>query len=195
MWDNRTYVYSLLQWQDLRRPRNELRERRGGQQLRVRRVLTVEDGLENPLTGVAIYLLRTSTKRTLGEETFQREIMCGMLNAQVKTFSPNPRTFIRDCLATNGRVRLIIIFLRFFPTTSCHSVIRTHVSRAAPDWDAPPTELQRRGRSRLLPTFPIPVLRVVSWHSLFVKIAQAVGETGIFYFYFIFYFSSSTLDH
>ena len=52
----------------------------------VKRVLTVEDGLENPLTGVAIYLLRTSTKRTLGEETFQREIMCGMLNAQVKTF-------------------------------------------------------------------------------------------------------------
>ena len=33
------------------------------------------------LIGVAIYLLRTSTKRTLGEETFQREIMCGMLNA------------------------------------------------------------------------------------------------------------------
>jgi hypothetical protein len=48
----------------------------------VKKVLTVEDGLENQLTGVAIYLLRTSTKRTLGEETFQREIMCGMLNAQ-----------------------------------------------------------------------------------------------------------------
>jgi hypothetical protein len=48
----------------------------------VKKVLTVEDGLESQLTGVAIYLLRTSTKRTLGEETFQREIMCGMLNAQ-----------------------------------------------------------------------------------------------------------------
>jgi hypothetical protein len=53
----------------------------------VKKVLTVEDGLENQLTGVAIYLLRTSTKRTLGEETFQREIMCGMLNAQVRTMS------------------------------------------------------------------------------------------------------------
>jgi hypothetical protein len=53
----------------------------------VKKVLTVEDGLENQLTGVAIYLLRTSTKRTLGEETFQREIMCGMLNAQVRKMS------------------------------------------------------------------------------------------------------------
>ena len=114
----------------------------------VKRVLTVEDGLENPLTGVAIYLLRTSTKRTLGEETFQREIMCGMLNAQVKTFFPNPRTFLPDCLASDGRVRIIIIFLRFFPTTSCHSVIRTHVSRPAPDWDALPTELPHRDRER-----------------------------------------------
>ena len=48
----------------------------------LKKVLTVEDGTETPLTGVAIFLLRTSTKRTLGEETFQREIMCGLLNAQ-----------------------------------------------------------------------------------------------------------------
>ena len=32
----------------------------------VKKVLTVEDGTDTPLTGVAIYLLRTSTKRTLG---------------------------------------------------------------------------------------------------------------------------------
>ena len=31
-----------------------------------RKVLTVEDGTDAPLTGVAIFLLRTSTKRTLG---------------------------------------------------------------------------------------------------------------------------------
>ena len=31
-----------------------------------RKVLTVEDGTDTPLTGVAIFLLRTSTKRTLG---------------------------------------------------------------------------------------------------------------------------------
>ena len=74
----------------------------------VKRVLTVEDGLENPLTGVAIYLLRTSTKRTLGEETFQREIMCGMLNAQVKTFFQILAFISAIFLATNGRVRLII---------------------------------------------------------------------------------------
>ena len=32
-----------------------------------KKILTVEDGTETPLTGVAIYLLRTSTKRTLGQ--------------------------------------------------------------------------------------------------------------------------------
>ena len=32
----------------------------------VKKVLTVEDGTDAPLTGVAIFLLRTSTKRTLG---------------------------------------------------------------------------------------------------------------------------------
>ena len=32
----------------------------------VKKVLTVEDGTDTPLTGVAIFLLRTSTKRTLG---------------------------------------------------------------------------------------------------------------------------------
>lgn len=47
-----------------------------------KRVLTVQDGNESALTGVGIFFLRTSTKRTLGEETFQREIMCGMVNAQ-----------------------------------------------------------------------------------------------------------------
>jgi len=61
--------------------------------LPVKKVLTVEDGLETPLTGVAIFLLRTSTKRTLGEETFQREIMCGMLNAQVRPKKANFKYF------------------------------------------------------------------------------------------------------
>lgn len=46
-------------------------KRRGGEKIKeipqtVKKVLTVEDGTDAPLTGVAIYLLRTSTKRTLG---------------------------------------------------------------------------------------------------------------------------------
>jgi hypothetical protein len=32
----------------------------------VRKILTVEEGHDTPLTGIGIYLLRTSTKRTLG---------------------------------------------------------------------------------------------------------------------------------
>ena len=32
----------------------------------LRKVLTVEEGHDTPLTGIGIYLLRTSTKRTLG---------------------------------------------------------------------------------------------------------------------------------
>ena len=32
----------------------------------LRKVLTVEEGNDTPLTGIGIYLLRTSTKRTLG---------------------------------------------------------------------------------------------------------------------------------
>ena len=35
------------------------------------------------LTGFCMYFLRTSTKRTLGEETFQREIMAGLVNASL----------------------------------------------------------------------------------------------------------------
>ena len=45
----------------------------------------------------------------------------------------------------------VIIFLYKFPTTLCYGVIGTHVSRVAPCpgtffKDAPPTELQRRGK-------------------------------------------------
>lgn len=36
------------------------------QQTVTRKVLTVQDGKENPLTGIGIYFIRTSTKRTLG---------------------------------------------------------------------------------------------------------------------------------
>ena len=32
----------------------------------IKKVLTVEEGHDTPLTGIGIYLLRTSTKRTLG---------------------------------------------------------------------------------------------------------------------------------
>ena len=39
--------------------------------------LTVQDGSELPLNGISVYTLRSSSKRALGEETFQREIMMG----------------------------------------------------------------------------------------------------------------------
>ena len=32
----------------------------------IKKILTVEEGHDTPLTGIGIYLLRTSTKRTLG---------------------------------------------------------------------------------------------------------------------------------
>ena len=35
-----------------------------------------------PLTGTAIYFMRASTKKSLGEEAFQREILVGPLNMQ-----------------------------------------------------------------------------------------------------------------
>ena len=52
-------------------PKNEKRLRRRGDKpkepaVAAKKVLSVEDGTDAPLTGVAIYLLRTSTKRTLG---------------------------------------------------------------------------------------------------------------------------------
>lgn len=39
--------------------------------------MTVQDGTELPLNGISVYILRSSSKRALGEETFQREIMLG----------------------------------------------------------------------------------------------------------------------
>ena len=52
-------------------PEKEKRQRRRGDKSKEtnvasKKVLSVEDGTDTPLTGVAIYLLRTSTKRTLG---------------------------------------------------------------------------------------------------------------------------------
>ena len=42
-----------------------------------KKTLTVQDGSELPLNGISVYTLRSSSKRALGEETFQREIMMG----------------------------------------------------------------------------------------------------------------------
>ena len=44
-----------------------------------KKTLTVQDGTELPLNGLSVYTLRSSSKRALGEETFQREIMMGLL--------------------------------------------------------------------------------------------------------------------
>ena len=44
-------------------------------------VLLTSDGSSSPLTGTTIYFLRLSTKKYLGEETFQRELVGGMVQA------------------------------------------------------------------------------------------------------------------
>ena len=41
----------------------------------------ITDGAEHALTGYCMYFLRANTKRTLGEETFQRDILAGLVNA------------------------------------------------------------------------------------------------------------------
>ena len=50
-----------------------------------KKTLTVQDGTELPLNGISVYILRSSSKRALGEETFQREIMLGNIFS-VSTF-------------------------------------------------------------------------------------------------------------
>ena len=42
-----------------------------------KKILSVQEGNELPLNGVCVYILRSSSKRALGEETFQREIILG----------------------------------------------------------------------------------------------------------------------
>ena len=57
--------------------------------------LFITDGAEHTLTGYCMYFLRANTKRTLGEETFQRDILAGLINAtQTETLLWNiERTF------------------------------------------------------------------------------------------------------
>ena len=57
--------------------------------------LFITDGAEHPLTGYCMYFLRANTRRTLGEETFQRDILAGLINAtQTETLLWNiERTF------------------------------------------------------------------------------------------------------
>ena len=44
-------------------------------------VLSSSDGASCPLTGLAIYFLRLSSRKYLGEETFQREVIGGLVNS------------------------------------------------------------------------------------------------------------------
>ena len=44
-------------------------------------VLLSSDGASCPLTGLAIYFLRLSSRKYLGEETFQREVIGGLLSS------------------------------------------------------------------------------------------------------------------
>ena len=39
------------------------------------------DGASCPLTGLAIYFLRLSSRKYLGEETFQREVIGGLVSS------------------------------------------------------------------------------------------------------------------
>ena len=55
--------------------RMQAKDRHGGRG--GKKTLTVQDGTELPLNGLSVYTLRSSSKRSLGEETFQREIMMG----------------------------------------------------------------------------------------------------------------------
>ncbi|CAB4063578.1 DNAH [Lepeophtheirus salmonis] len=70
---------------DLEKSRSKRNRKIGGpggsSSLNEKKCLTVQDGTQVALTGISSYFLRTSTKRTLGEETFQREILTGILNA------------------------------------------------------------------------------------------------------------------
>ena len=74
-----------------------------------------------------MYFLRTSTKRTLGEETFQREIMAGLVNASLNenllwniertvsnVFIPLLNT---NCMGDKGSSQLLIkvISCNYFP--------------------------------------------------------------------------------
>ena len=47
-----------------------------------RKILFTTECDEEPLTGTAIYFMRASTKKSLGEEAFQREILVGPLNME-----------------------------------------------------------------------------------------------------------------
>ena len=52
----------------------------GGQGGQMR--LSIEDGSDDPLNGISTYILRSSSRRALGEETFQREIILGMVDGR-----------------------------------------------------------------------------------------------------------------
>ena len=49
----------------------------------VKRVLFTSDGFQNMLVGPCSYFLRLTTRRALGEETFQRDILAGMIEGSV----------------------------------------------------------------------------------------------------------------
>ena len=64
---------------DIQRPNLLKVQGKGKQKQGGKKTLTVQDGTELPLNGISVYILRSSSKRALGEETFQREIMLGIL--------------------------------------------------------------------------------------------------------------------
>ena len=48
--------------------------------------LIITDGTEQGLNGYGMYFLRANTKKSLGEETFQRDILTGLINASATGF-------------------------------------------------------------------------------------------------------------
>ena len=62
-----------------------------------KKILSVQEGNDLPLNGVCVYILRSSSKRALGEETFQREIILG------KTRIPyNSSSFVLNDIRLTG---------------------------------------------------------------------------------------------
>ena len=58
--------------------------------------LIVTDGTEQGLYGYGMYFLRANTKKSLGEETFQRDILTG--TTRPKVFKNLKYSFVQDSL-------------------------------------------------------------------------------------------------
>jgi hypothetical protein len=80
-----------------------------------RKILFTTDGSGVSLNGFCMYFLRTSTKRTLGEETFQVEHLHNLTDCRVETLVPGhlvqPCSIlvtIRPALTKGGQTAILV---------------------------------------------------------------------------------------